>query len=57
MELSKNIKNEIEQEGIFKKFSLLLNLCQKEKNADCKSANPKIKSVSAAYNRRMVNIV
>jgi hypothetical protein len=53
----KNIKNVIEQEGIFKKFSLLLNLCQKEKNADCKSANPKIKSVSAAYNRRMVNIV
>jgi len=53
----KNIKNEIEQEGIFKKFSLLLDLCQKEKNADCKSANTKIKSVSAAYNRRMVNIV
>ena len=53
----KNIKNGIEQEGIFNKFSLLLDLCQKEKNADCKSANPKIKSVSAAYNRRMVNIV
>ena len=38
-------------------INFLLDLCQKEKNADCKSANPKIKSVSAAYNRRMVNIV
>ncbi len=48
---------ELSRRGIFNKFSLLLDLCQKEKNADCKSANPKIKSVSAAYNRRMVNIV